>query len=153
MNPDYEGLVALGLPRLAKGYSYKFYVKDFKKIKDGYTTVVEKQMKNPLCCALRKHFLGIPFQVQGTYIDADELGNPYGQDNRKVRELGLATVEELYTPHWLKAHYVLLGHEAWSFYVRDQEKKEAKKAAKNRAKNAHREAISKTAHFLNKRMP
>jgi hypothetical protein len=152
-NTDYEYLVALGLPRLDKGYSYKFFIKDFTKYKEGYTTLVEKKMKNALRVRIYKHILGIPFYVWGWAEDVDEMRSFYSQLNDRVISRGLASEDEVHQRKWLPGHLVIAGQDCFNDWQLDVEKervrKEKKKALK---KNKHTDAEF-IAHLLNNRMP
>ena len=150
MNPLYEELIEAGLFRLPKGYSYRFHRRSFKESNWPYK---DKVYVNPLRCSLRKHFLGIPFHVQGTYMSVNDLGNPYSPDNNEIRERNLATSEELYLKEWLPAHYAFLGTEAWELYEKRLTKKNAKKIEEDRQKAEDDIRINATRKYLGKGMP
>ena len=153
-NEVYEELVSLGLPKLPSGYSFKFYFASFTRMKHGYTTIVDKKIKDALQVSLRKHYFGIPISVGKFYIDADELGDLYGRDNYKVLAAGLATKEELESSReWLPVHYVFIGQEAWNDYVEQEERKERIKATEARRKASVKSRGEATARFRNRRLP
>jgi hypothetical protein len=122
-------------------------------MKPGFTTIVDKKIKDALYCSLRKHFLGIPFRVAGSYIDADDLGHVFSQDIHRALMRHFITAEEQNSPTWLPGHFAYTGHEAWNLYNKELAEKEQKKAAEEARKLATQKKSADVKHLINRRMP
>jgi hypothetical protein len=138
MNPEYEELIALGAPRLPKGFSVKFNIN-----KKRGTFHYEKREYLSLVCTLRKHFLGIPFSVETWFMTRDNAESYIADDNAKLIRNGSISPEDLgdgYIPH----HFAVLVRDSWDGYKRTLEKKKQNPVA-DITKNVNR--------FLGKGMP
>jgi len=144
MNNDlYEALINLGLPRLPKGYSYKFKIRDYDE------SIVNK-WQDALYCSLRKHTFGIPHEIHRCVLGKGILVRwKVSGDMKESLEKGIVTEEELEQGKWLPAHLVHAG----SYAFKKFEEAQAIKEAARLKKESERDITRQISQFLNKRLP